>query len=311
MSGGAEGQIGWKTEVTPGTAVVVDTFQPFVSENIKHNIAYLDTQTKSARRTLRLTKQGSKGVNGGITMELPNTDIATFLKHAFGKVATTGLAPTFTHTYTPGSLDGLAATIQVGRPDASGVIQPFTYAGCKIGSWSISADVDAIAQLQATIVGMTETTATALAVAAYDTAWEPFVFTEASLTIAGSPIATVRSGSLECDNAVQPRIRWGSPTSLEPTQNGLSAFTGTVTADFNGLTQYNLFVNGTESAMVWTFNNGTDSLEITMNVIFTGETPEVADFDLLAQNLPFRCFSQTSDAAAITGKLINSEASAA
>ena len=310
MSGGAEAQIGWKSEVTPGTSVVVDTFQPFVSENIKNNINYLDTQTKSARRTLRLTKQGSKGITGGITTELPNTDIATLFKHMFGEVATTGAGP-YVHTYTPASLDGSALTIQVGRPDASGTIQPFTYSGCKVSDWTISADVDAIAQLQVGLVGMTETTATALAVASYDSTWEPFVFTEASMTIGGVAVGTVRSGSLSCDNAVSPRIRWGSGFSKEPTQNGLSSFTGTVTTDFDSLTHYNLFVNGTESAMVWTFDNGSETLVITMNVIYTGETPEVSDFDLLAQNLPFRAFSQTSDAAAITAVLTNNEASAA
>jgi hypothetical protein len=310
MSGGAEAQIGFKSEVTPGTAVVVDTFMPFVSENIKNNINYLDTQTKSARRTLRLTKQGSKGITGGFTTELPNTDLATLLKHMFGDVATTGAGP-YEHTYTPDSLDGKALTIQVGRPASSGTVHPFTYAGCKIANWTISADVDAIAQLQCGIVGMTETTATALAAASYDATWEPFVFTEASMTIDGTSVGTVRSGSLTCDNAVQPRIRWGSGFSKEPTQNGLSTFTGTVTTDFDSLTHYELFTAGTETAMVWTFDNGAETLVITMNVMFSGETPEVSDFDLLPQNLPFRAFSQTSDAAAITAVLTNSEASAA
>lgn len=310
MSGGAEAQIGWKSEVTPGTAVTVDTFLPFVSENIKNNINYLDTQTKSARRVLRLTKQGSKGITGGFTTELPNTDIATLLKHMFGAVSTSGAGP-YEHTYTPDSLDGLGLTVQVGRPASSGTVHPFTYAGCKVANWTISADIDAIAQLQVGLVGMTEVTATALATASYDSTWEPFVFTEASMTIDGSAVGTVRSGSLSCDNAVNPRIRWGSGVSKEPTQNGLSSFTGTVTTDFDSLTHYGLFTAGTETAMVWTFDNGTETLVITMNVQFTGETPEVSDFDLLPQNLPFRVISSDSDADAITAVLTNSEASAA
>lgn len=310
MSGGAEGQLGFKTESTPGTAVVVDQFIPFVSENIKNNIQYLNTQTKSARRTLRMKKQGSKGISGGITTELPNTDIATLFKHMFGTVGTTGAGP-YTHTYSPAPLDGQSLTMQVGRPDASGTVQPFTYAGCKISGWTISADVDAIAQLQLNIVGMTETTATGLATASYDANWEPFVFTEASLEIASTSVGTVRSGSITCDNSVNPRIRWGSGTSKEPTQNGLSMFTGTITTDFEDLTHYALFVAGTPSALEMVFDNGTDTITITTNVIFTGETPEISDFDLLGQNLPFECFSPTSDAAAITAVIVNGEASAA
>lgn len=310
MPGGADGQIGWKTEVTPGTAVVVDTFLPIRSESIKQNINYLDTQTISARKVLRLTKQGAKSIEGSFSTELPNTDIATLLKHMFGTVATAGLGP-YTHTYTPGDLTGDSLTIQVGRPASNGTVHPFTYAGCKISGWSIGASVGEIATLDCDVVGMSETTGTALAAASYDSSWEPFVFTEASLTVAGSAVATVREASLEAGNAVEARHRLGSALSLQPLEIGLREYSGQVVTDFDSLTHYNLFVNGTESTLVLRFNNGTQTLEITMNVQFTGETPELSGFDLLAQTLPYRCISSTSDAAAITAVLTNSEASAA
>ena len=310
MPGGADAQIGWKSESVVGTAVVVDTFQPFRSENLKQNIEYLDTQTISARKVLRLTKPGSKTVEGGITMELANTDIATLLNHMFGAVSTSGAGP-YEHEYTPGDLTGQAMTIQVGRPASSGTVHPFTYAGCKIANWTISAAVGEIATLEVGIVGMTETTATALATASYDSTWEPFVFTEASLSIDGTPVGTVRDVSLSGDNAIENRIRLGSGTSKEPLEIGLRDYSGTITTDFDSLTHYNLFTSGTEAAMVLTFDNGTDDLVITSNIQLVGETPEVSGFDLLAQNLPYRCISSTSDAAAITAVLTNSEASAA
>lgn len=310
MSGGADAQIGWKSESTPGTGVTVDTFQPFVSENIKQNIEYLDTATISARKVLRLTKQGSKMVEGGVSMELPNEDIAVLMKHMFGGVSTTGSGP-YVHTYTPSNLTGDSLTIQVGRPASSGTVHPFTYAGCKISEWTIAASVGEIATLDLSIIGMTETTATALATASYASGWEPFVFTEASLSITGSAAGTVRDVSLTGNNAIQNRMRLGSATSLQPLEIGLRSYTGTITTDFDSLTHYGLFTAGTETALVLTFDNGTDDLVITMNIQFTGETPEVSGFDLLAQTLPFRCISSTSDAAAITAVLTNAESSAA
>lgn len=311
MSGGADGQIGWKSESTPGTAITVDTFQPIRSENIKQNINYLDTQTISARKVLRLTKPGSKMVEGGISMELPNEDIAVFMKHMFGGVATTGAGP-FVHTYTPADLTGDSLTVQVGRPASTGTVHPFTYAGCKVNEWTISANIDEIATLDASIIGMTEVVTTpALATASYASNWEPFVFTEASITIGGSSVGTVRSASLTGNNAVERRLRFGAATSLQPLEIGLRSYTGTVTTDFDALTHYALFTAGTETALVLTFDNGTDTLVITMNVMFTGETPELSGFDLLAQNLPFRCISSTSDAAAITAVLTNGESTAA
>lgn len=304
MPGGADGQIGWKSEATPGTGVVVDTFLPIRSENIKQDIEYMDTQTMSARKVLRLTKQGTKTIEGSVTTELPNVDIAELLAHMFGGVSfATGV-----HTFTPDDLTGKALTVQVGRPASTGTVHPFTYSGCKVGTWSLNASVGEIATLEFGLVGMTETTGTALASAAYDTDWQPFVFTEASLTIGGSSAGTVKELSLDGDNAIEARVRLGSATSKEPLEIGLRTYEGTVLTDFDDLTHYNLFVAGTETALVAKFENGAgDILEFTLNIQFTGETPELSGFDLLEQSLPFRVISSTSDADGITATLTNDE----
>lgn len=310
MPGGADGQVGFVSEVTPGTAVTVTKFLPIRSENIKQEINYLDTQTISARHTLRLTKAGTKGVSGSLTTELPNTTLATLLKHVFGNVNTTGAGP-YVHTYSPSDLTGDSLTVQVGRPATTGTVHPFTYAGMKVANWTVTANTGEIATLQLDFIGMTEATGTALATASYASTWEPFVFTEASLTVAGGASSNVRSVTLSGTNAIEPRYRIGSATSKQPLQIGLRSYTGTVVTDFDALTDYNRFVNGTEAALVLSFDNGSETLVFTMNVMFTGETPELSGFELLAQNLPFRCFSGTSDAAAITAVLTNSESSGA
>lgn len=310
MPGGSDGQIGFKTEAVVGTAVVVDKFLPFVSESIKQPIEYLDSKTLTARHTIKATKAGTQAVEGGITTELANTSLATLLKHMFGTIVTTGAGP-YTHTATPGPLTGKSMTIQGGKPDAAGVVHPFTYAGCKIGGWTISANTGEIASLELNILGMTETTATGLAVASYDATWAPFVFREAAVTVAGSPSNNVRSVSISGENQLSHRFRLGSGFSKEPLQAGLRPYTGTISADFDGLTDYNRYVNGTQAALVVAFNNGTQTLTFTMNVQFVGETPTVGGFDLVEQPLPFRCISATSDAAAITAVLVNSEASSA
>lgn len=312
MAGGAEAQIGWASEAASaiGTGVTPTKFLPFRSENIKQNINYLDTQTLSSRLTLRKTKAGTKGVEGSFTTELPNTTLATLLKHCMGAVNTTGTGP-YTHTFTPGDVRTLGLTVQVGRPDASGTVQPFTYAGCKVSTFTINATQGEIATLVVALIGMTETTGTALATASYDSAWSPFVFTEASLTVAAGAENSVREFNLTGNNQIQPRFRLGTATSKNPLGIGVREYTGTVTVDFDGLTDYNRFVNGTESALVATFNNGTQTLTITQNVQFVGETPEVSGNDLLAHAMPYRALSSSSDASAITIALVNSETTAA
>ena len=306
---GAEGQVGFKTEVTPGTVVAVDQFVPIRSESIQNEITYLDTETLSARKVLRITKRGTNAVSGDITTELANTTIATLLKHAFGDVDTTGTDP-YTHTYTPGDLTGKAMTVQVGRPATDSTVHPFTYAGCKVQSFELSADAEAIAELTLSLIGMSETTGETLETASYDDDWEPFTFVEGSVQVEGSPVASVRSFSFSGENAVEHRFRIGSGDSLQPLEAGLRTYEGELVTDFDALTHYNLYVDGTEVAVVLKFDNGTESLELTLNAQFVGETPNIDGADLLEQSLPFRCISSVSDADAVTAVLINSEASA-
>jgi hypothetical protein len=307
---GANGQVGFKTEVTPGTAVVVDQFVPIKSESIQNNITYLDTETISARRVLRLTKRGANSISGDITTELANVTVATLLHHSFGGTPGVSGSGPYTHTFTPGTLLGKSLTVQVGRPASTGTVHPFTYAGCKVQSWSLSCQVDQIAEMTLSLIGMSETTATALATASYASTWSPFTFVEGAVTVTGSPVATVKSFNLSGTNAVSLRHRMGSANSLQPLEAGLRDYSGEIVTDFDALTHYALYTANTATAVVLTFTNGADTLTITMNVQFTGETPTIDGFDMLEQTLPFRCISTTSDANAITAVLVNTEASA-
>jgi hypothetical protein len=67
---------------------------------------------------------------------------------------------------------------------------------------------------------------------------------------------------------------------------------------------------GTEGSMVLAFVSGTSSLTITMNVFYTGESANVTGPGLVKQGIPFEVISGTSDAAAITAVLVNSDSAA-
>lgn len=307
---GFSGQLGYKTEVTVGTAVTVDEFLPVDSTSIKQNIERLEsTGARAGRRVLAAWKAGQQAISGNIEMDLWNVDVAPLWKHAFGAVSTSGAGP-YTHTYTPGDLTGDSFTAQVGIPDTAGTVDAFTYAGCKISDWTIAADVGSIAKLSLGIVAMSETTATALATASYGSTLAPFVFTEATLTLAGSSVGTVKSVQLTGNNGLTERFRLGSATSKEYLENVLREYTGTITTDFDSLTAYARFTAASESALVLAFSNGTQTLTFTCNVRYDGETPELNSTDLAEQMLPFKCVSGTSDAAAITAVLVNTDVTA-
>lgn len=308
---GLAGQFGYKSETTVGTGVTVDKFLPITSESVKANRERLESNgVRAGRLTRQYWKAGKTTINGSIALDLWNLDVGTLLLHCFGAVNTTGTGP-YTHTFTPSDLTGKALTIQFGRPDLSGTVRAFTYAGCKVSGWSLSANVGEIASMDLDIVAMSETTATALATASYDTSLEPFVFTEASLTVGGSALA-VKSVEINGDNAnSDERFKIGSGNAQEYLEQDFRSFTGSLVADFEDLTEYNYVVNSTENALVLTFDNGTESLVVTCAVRWDGETPALSGPELLEQPLQFTCTSTTSDAAAITAVLINGDASAA
>lgn len=309
---GIQGQLGYKSETTNGTAVTVDAFLPVNSVGVNKQITRLPSAgIRAGRRAQHTWAAGAQTIGGTVAMELWNVDVAAIFKHMFGAVSTTGSGP-YTHTFTPGDLNNDSMTVQAGKPGTGGTVHPFTWAGCKVASWEISSDVDAIAMLSLELSAQTETTATALATASYDSALAPFTFIHGSLTVAGSAVATVRSVSLSGNNNLATdRHRFGSATVLEQLENGGREYGGQFEADFEDLTHYNRYVDGDEFALVLAFDNGTDSLTITMNVRYDGSSPELAGPELLSITLPFTCVSATSDAAAITAVLVNTDASAA
>lgn len=304
---GIGGQFGYVSETTTGTLATVDHFLPVTSVALGQQIENLDSMGIRAGRFITAAwKQGSRTISGTVEMELWNTDIAPLFKHMFGAVAAATNSEQWDYTYTPDDLTGVSMTVQVGRPDITGTVRAFTYGGCKVGQWTLTAEAGSLATLSLDMVGMTETNGVSLATASYDSALEPFVFTEASLSIAGSTNNVVKSFELTGNNELTDRFRLGSGTSREYLANGFRTYSGTAVADFESLTQYNRFVDGDEAALVLNFNNGTDALVVTCNVRFEGETPELGA-ELLEQNVPFTCVSATNDSSAITAVLTNGE----
>jgi hypothetical protein len=308
---GISAQFGYVSESTPGTPPTVTKFQPLVSESLKQDIAHIDSKGIRAGRRLRTVRRpGGKTVGGDINLELTNKDIATLLKHAFGAVSTSGAGP-YVHTFTPGSLTGVTFACQIGRPSTDGTVNAFTYAGCKVTNGEITANAGDLVNLRLGVSAWTEVTNVALATASYTSGNLPFVFTEASLSVASSSVS-VSNLSITWDNGLATdRFRLGSANVIEQLESGQRDYGGTATADFVSLTQYGRFTAASEVALVATFSNGTDSLVITTNVMFDGETPNVGGMELLTQPMPFKVLSSTADATAFTAVLTNGDSSAA
>lgn len=306
---GLDAQIGFAEEVTVGTRVAPNRWVPFDSESLTLSIERIESDGIRAGRTVLDSLDwaaGSRTVAGDVTMDARTKDLGLFLKHGLGAVSTTGAGP-YTHTFVPGDLYGKGLTVQVGRPDTGGTVRPFEYAGCKISGFTLSADVDDILKLGLSLVGRDESTAQSLGTAVYTAASTLFTFVHGSLTIAGAPVP-VMSVELSVENGLQgSRHRLGSAVSTEQRQNERREIMLTAEADFQGLTEYNRFVSGATAAAVLVFVSGPDTLTVTLNVRFDGETPTVDGVDEIPLSLPMKAVG-TTDAQACTIVLVNAQA---
>lgn len=309
---GIEAQFGVGQESTYGTYTAPTKTFEFVSESLKYSISRITSAgLRAGRRTARRWKAGTRSVSGDVVLELGPQGLGVLLSNVLGDPTTTGTGP-YTHTYAGlANIDTKSMTLQVGRPDNSGTLRAFSYLGCKFTQFKVEASVNEYAKATFSVYGREEVTSQSLAAAAYDADWDPLAFTEGSLTVGGSTVP-VTEVSYQIDlSLATDRFRLGATDNGKPKKavvSGFAAITGSFTADFDDLTQYNHYVNGDEATLVLTFDDGTSTLAITSNVRYDGETPTVGGPDLLTQPVQFTAVSETSDADAITVVLVNDDA---
>lgn len=204
-----------------------------------------------------------------------------------------------THTCQPDSLalTGKSLTVQIGRPDIAGTIQPFTFEGGKITDWELTCAIDEALKLSTTLDFENVLTGTSLAAASYVATQEMFIFTEGALTVGGTS-TKVKKASLKGNNSLNVERRFIGNTKKEPLASGLAEITGSLECEFEDLTAYAAWLAGTQAALVLTFTLSTlipttsvaYSLTITIPKIeYTGETPKVGGPDTVMQARPFRC----------------------
>jgi hypothetical protein len=288
---GLSGQVGTIAESTYGTPVTVTKFYEFLSENFQFNPTWLDgmgLKAGQAYNRASRTVQSQFDVNGDLTMEHTDGSAASasadsmglWWKHALGSTITTptqiSSSTAYKQIHTPGSKAGFSLTLQVGRPQISGVtVQPFTYQGVKVTDWEFSCNDNQIAQLKVTCDGQQELTATSLAAASYPTPNGLFSFADATnfkiggtATTAGGE-TTVASGVAVGSRVTGITITGSTPMKVdryglgnaglkgEPIENAIPTITGTLTTEFYSRTElYDLLKSNSTTVLQLDFSHG-------------------------------------------------------
>lgn len=312
----AIGQVGFKSEVTWGTAVTPDKFMPILVARSGSGVPE-QVQRQAITGSRRIRRPGKSGrvmVKPHLELEVSNKNgIGTLLKHIHGGVVTTGSSP-YTHTYNFATPLTDSLTVQVGIPDAADTVEPFTVAGFKPDTAVFSCAVGEPLKLVIDGSAKTAVTATALASASYSDD-EAFIFTEGTVSVGGSAVASARSFTLTiAKNLRTERFVLGSPYTREQLEEGFYDVTLSIEADFDALTLYALAVARTQVAISIPFTStgsGGETLTWTMSGQVVGDPPELSTPGLASQTLNLEVSHGTSDASAYTLVLANSTESSA
>lgn len=311
IGSGISGQLGLKAETTYGTAVTVDRFYELRSESFELDIPRIESEAVRADQRMIRSDDWTTGVNrvtGGFEVDLTTKNMALLFSHAVGTIAApTGTNP-YTHVVTPGSLTGKSLTVQVGRPSSDGTVQPFTFAGTKIADWELAFGLDKLTSLALSTVSKSVTTGTALATASYTSSNDLLAFTHGALTVGGSALK-VKSGSVKGTNPMNTdRAFLGDSTINEPLENGRRDYSFDLTTEFDGLTAYNRFVDGTEADLSLSFTRGSYSVKVAGNARFDAGNPNLSGMDVLELPVTGKFVATGADSTGLTITIVSAEA---
>jgi hypothetical protein len=358
---GLSGQVGAVAESTYGTPVTVTHFYEFLSETLTFVPGWLDgmgLKAGQAYNRASRTVQSQFNATGDIVMEHTSGEAANAVadsmgfwwKWALGSALTTPTVITGTaykQVHTNGSKAGQFLTVQVGRPQISGVtVQPFTYTGLKVTDWEFSCNDNQIAQLKVTCDAQNELTSTGLAAASYPTPNGLFSFANASvMTLGGTVSTTSGETSISGGSALGSRVngitltgttpmknnRYGlgnSGLKAEPIENAIPVITGTLSTEFFSRTElYDVFKGATTTALQIDFTKfdpaGNDAngaaaganpyrLSIILPAVkFKTAAVNVGGPDVVPQSVGFQAYDDGSGSnPVIQVKLVSKESSA-
>lgn len=305
MAAGLLGQLGIKSETTWGTPVTVDQFHPgYLSNNpVVDQPPLVSKGIRAGRRLPTSLRVGKRVVQGQFKTELYTLPLATYLRHMFGTIGVSGAGP-YTHTASIGPLNGKSFTAQVGIPGTGGVVHPFTYNGCKIPEWTLAAKSGELATLDLNVSAKDYVTATGLAAASYG-AGVPFTFIQGAVTIAGVSQANVDEFTLSCKRPLRVKHPIGSATIIEQLEEGQPEMMIDIKTEFTDLVLHNLL--NTAIAVILAFTDGANTLTITCNMWVTPTTPENEGVDAISKLEFGGMLHGSTDAAACTAVLVNTE----
>lgn len=301
LRSGLLGQFGYAEESSWGTATAPTNYLPMIDESLTAEKGRLDSDSIYAGRVVRDSEQWDEGAieaGGDLSLEVFDRGMETLLEHAIG--SSTGIGP---FTITPGTLDGKGLTIQIGKPDRGGTVNPWNFYGSKVASWELSCQAGQEARLSLTFSSkdVDKDGTPALGVFTPPAGLARLVWHHATVATIHGVTPKIKSLTFSGDNSLETdRLFLGAQSIDEQDEADLHALTGEAELEFSDETLFDAFWNGDEAAIVFTLARGAASLALTTNARLDGSAPVVEGRGKLTQTVPFTCIGDGSDADAFS-----------
>lgn len=323
-------QLGMATETTQGVAQTVTRFYEFNSESMAGTKTTVQGAGLHAGGLVpRLSRRAltTRDVSGGFNLNVPNKGLGMLAQHMMGSFTNAptlvaGTSSAYQQIHPLGTIDGKSFTLQKGVPqtNVAGTINPITYVGCKISTWTVSVATGGIATLALTVDARQELSLNstpagpALATASYAVTAGEFNFVNGTLLTGGTPTTT--AGLVTVAGATTLASVTGASVTLtrqlkedryflgsagikdQQVENGLAVPTGTIDAEFfNKADIYDLFASDAALTLQLNFvqaagtagtGTGQPSLSIIVpGIHFDGSAPQVGGPDIITLSAPW------------------------
>lgn len=295
---GANTVVGYAEESTYGTFVAPSRFIPFLSEGLKFSKTVMTS--KAIRGGLRQAPIGSfrretmSEAAGDVKSELTTTGWGLLFKHLLGAVATTNVGAAYTHTFTPGAIDGKSLSVHKQLIDGAGaLVRAFQYPGSKLASFELEFGPDKMAEVTLEFDSRDEVANTTPYTATFSAGARPFSYIDAALTLDGVAAAAVTTASLKIANPLDNKRRFIGAGGKKSEQfvNEQLLVSGKINAEFpSGSNLYDKFRSDTPTPAVFslTFPDVIPTTAVNPSVAFTipdlrftGDSPTVDGLDTI------------------------------
>jgi hypothetical protein len=315
---GAKGFIGFGPETTWGTAVTPTRYIEFLSESLKRNQSGVVSNGIQPYRGATAYKRTTIAPGGDIAFEMCPEDVPTLIYHVLGGASTSG-SSIYTHTLKPAVSLPTGLTFEIDRDVAY-----FIYEGSKINTFSMSFAPNEIITGSASVISENETGTIGASgnTPSYSSA-EPFTGIQAAVEIDvdGGNNSYASQGVMAADFSISNDIFAGKyelgGNKRAALMEQKRSVTGKLNIEFDDLTLYNLFVNGTSTSLRITLTSdqlisGSTYHSMTIvfpKIVYTGETPVMGGPGIITVDCPFTALYTSAALPEIIVTVVNSQSS--